>query len=197
MSPVTLPNLITVARLIAVPVVVWLITIGRIDLAFFVFVAAGVSDAIDGWIARRFDLRSELGAFLDPIADKALLVTLYVTLGITGGLPLWLVILVVTRDVLIVGAVLLTWVMGYEVKPRPLFISKANTAGQIVLVAVVLADLAGFVELSPIPEIGVYVVGTLTVLSGAAYVMDWLTAMSTPGDGPGAPDRPDGGGETS
>ena len=91
------------------------------------FLIAGVSDGIDGWIARRFDQRSELGAYLDPIADKALLVSIFVTLGLVGVLPVWLVILVVSRDILIVGGVVLSWMLGSAVPIRPLLVSKANT----------------------------------------------------------------------
>ena len=86
-----LPNLITLGRLLSVPLAVWLIIEARYGVAFWIFVAAGISDALDGYIAKRFDRRTRLGALLDPIADKALLVGVYVTLGIAGQLPHWLV----------------------------------------------------------------------------------------------------------
>src|SRR5277367_6169746 len=86
---VNLPNFITLARLLSVPVAVWLILVGEFAAAFWVFVAAGVSDALDGFIAKRFDQRTRLGALLDPIADKSLLVAVYVTLGVAGELPAW------------------------------------------------------------------------------------------------------------
>ncbi len=111
-GPLSLPNLITLLRLCAVPAAVWLIIQGRLDLAFFVFVGAGVSDALDGWIARRWNLRSALGALLDPVADKALLVSVYVTLALIGVLPDWLAILVVFRDVVIMGGVVLFYLLG-------------------------------------------------------------------------------------
>ena len=102
-SSLNLPNLITLARLLAVPLAVWLILDERYALAFWVFVGAGISDALDGYIAKRFDSRTRLGALLDPAADKALLAGVYVTLAIAGQLPDWLVFLVVFRDVLIIG----------------------------------------------------------------------------------------------
>ena len=81
-------------------------------IAFLLFLAAGISDAVDGFLAKRFGMTTELGAYLDPLADKALIVSIYVTLGITGVIPRWLVILVVSRDIMIVGAVMLSWLVG-------------------------------------------------------------------------------------
>ena len=95
-------------------------------LAFVLFLAAGVSDAVDGFLAKRFDMATELGAYLDPLADKALIVSIYVTLGITGAIPLWLVILVVSRDIMIVGAVILSWVVDKPMTLRPLMVSSST-----------------------------------------------------------------------
>ncbi|MDP6926510.1 MAG: CDP-alcohol phosphatidyltransferase family protein, partial [Rhodospirillales bacterium] len=102
-----LPNSITLARLFCVPVVVWLILVDRMGAAFWVSFAAAISDAIDGIIAKRFRMETVLGGFLDPIADKALLVCVYIALGYEGYLPEWVVILVVFRDALIIGGALL------------------------------------------------------------------------------------------
>src|SRR5260221_3329335 len=102
----SIPNLITLARILLVPVVVWAITAGEMQFAFLLFVAAGISDAVDGFLAKRFGMTSELGAYLDPLADKVLIVSIYVSLGVVGGIPLWLVILVVSRDIMIVGAIM-------------------------------------------------------------------------------------------
>ncbi|MBM3507279.1 MAG: CDP-alcohol phosphatidyltransferase family protein [Alphaproteobacteria bacterium] len=133
-----IPNLITFGRLIAVPVTIWLILGNQLAIAFWVFVAAGISDALDGWIAKRFDLGTELGRYLDPIADKALLVAVYMTLGAAGHLPDWLVILVVFRDAAILGGALLAHTLHLNIRVEPLAISKVNTAAQIVLAAAVL-----------------------------------------------------------
>ncbi len=89
-------------------------------IAFVLFLVAGVSDAVDGFLAKRFRMTTVLGSYLDPLADKALLVSIYVTLGINGQLPRWLVILVVSRDVMIVGGVMLSWLVGSPVKMKPL-----------------------------------------------------------------------------
>ena len=105
------------------------------------FLLAGLSDAADGYLAKRYGWRTELGAYLDPIADKALLVSIYVTLGFAGHLPAWLVIAVVSRDILIVGAVVLSWMLSRPMSLHPILVSKANTFSQIVLAGLVLAEL--------------------------------------------------------
>jgi len=171
---VILPNLITIARLLAVPVAVGLISEGALSWAFWLFLAAGASDAIDGFIAKRFNAETELGRYLDPIADKTLLVAVYVALAIHDFLPAWLVILVVSRDVLIVGGVLLSLMLDRRYRVRPSFASKINTAAQIVLAAVALGVeggvLSAMVPLEPL----VYIVAASTLISGAGYVIDWL-----------------------
>src|ERR1700709_1491341 len=125
-SQVNLANIITFFRLCAVPLAFWLVLDHRIALAFWLFVAAGLSDALDGWLARRYG-GNAVGALMDPVADKALLVTMYITLATIGALPDWLAILVVFRDLLIVGGICVLAVLGHPVTIRPLYISKLNT----------------------------------------------------------------------
>ena len=138
----SIPNLITLGRILLVPIVVWAIaTPGAMWIAFVLFVAAGVSDAVDGFLAKRFDMTTELGAYLDPLADKALIVSIYISLGINEAIPRWLVILVVSRDILIVGGIMLSWVMGNPLKIKPLLVSKLNTVAQIMFACVVLGSL--------------------------------------------------------
>ena len=173
-----LPNLISLARIGIVPVVIWSLLDGRNDLALWLFLLAGVSDAVDGYLARRFDARTELGSYIDPIADKALLMSVYVTLGHLGGLPNWLVILVVFRDMLIVGGVILLQTMGYKVAMAPLLISKANTVAQVGLVLAVLGGTvlaqAGYPWIGGWPvEVLTTLVACTTLFSGAAYVWIW------------------------
>src|SRR5690606_2631750 len=103
-----------------VPVVFWLLVSGQTQLAFFAFVLAGVSDAVDGFIAKRFGLTTELGAYLDPLADKLLIVSIFLALGVKGALPSWLVIAVVSRDILIVLGVMLSWLLDHPVRIAPL-----------------------------------------------------------------------------
>ncbi len=178
-APVSIPNLITLARIVLVPVVVWAILAGEMGLAFILFLAAGVSDAIDGFLAKRFNMTTVLGAYLDPLADKALLVSIYVTLGINSVLPLWLVILVVSRDIMIVGGVLLSWLLGNPMKVKPLVVSKLNTLAQIVLASVVLGALGLGLSLPRVTFALVIVVALTTALSIAAYLTQWLRHMNS------------------
>lgn len=167
---VTLPNLITLARLCAVPATIWLILHQRLDLAFYLFIGAGVSDGVDGWLARVRNARSALGALLDPVADKALLVSVYLALAGIGVLPDWLAILVVFRDLLIVGGILVLWVLGQPPAIRPLLVSKLNTCLQIALAAVALA-LAGFdLDAPGVLTAFIWATAATTLASGAAYV---------------------------
>ncbi len=173
-----LANLITLGRLLSVPVAIWLVLTGETAAAFWLFVAAGLSDAVDGFIAKRLDQRSRLGALLDPIADKALLVSMYLTLGIAGHLPAWLVILVVFRDALIIGGFLLVAALGQPMRWEPLLVSKVNTAMQIALVGVVLAELGLGLALHALSAILVYATGATTVISGAGYLVRWTRTLA-------------------
>ena len=190
----TIPNFITIARLLVVPLVVWLIIRDAYLHAGILFVIAGISDAVDGFLAKRFDLSSYLGAYLDPIADKALLVSVFVTLGFKGALPVWLILLAVSRDFLIIGAVILSWMLSNPVAMRPLWVSKANTAAQIVVIGLALGARAGLAGLAPLLWPAVVVTGVLTVASAGAYLVEWFRHMAEPartasGDnGAGAPD---------
>lgn len=184
----TIPNLITVGRFLLVPAVVYALLLGEWGWAFAFFVIAGVSDGVDGFIARHFNQRSKLGAYLDPAADKLLLVTIFIMLGYLGELPLWLVILAVSRDALIIAAVLLSTIMGHPVEMKPLMVSKANTTAQITLAALVLGEHAFSLDLGVLGPILIYLSGLLTVASAAAYLVAWLRHMN----GYGEDKAPDG-----
>lgn len=174
----TLPNLITIGRLILVPLAIVMIINARWQEAFIIFVVAGVSDAIDGFIAKRFDMASELGAYLDPIADKALIVSIYITLAMVGIVPAWLVILVVSRDIMIVAAVILSWLMANPVAIAPLLVSKLNTAAQIVFAALVLGSKAFGIDAGNAIPVVQLAVALLTVASMGAYLAFWLRHMA-------------------
>jgi cardiolipin synthase len=146
----------------------WLVLRLQFIAAFWLFAAAGASDAVDGWLARRRG-PTAVGALLDPVADKVLLVGMYVTLASVHVLPDWLAILVVFRDLVIVGGVLVLFVLGLPVVIRPLFISKVNTALQIVLVAVALLRTGIGLNWRLLPVL-VWLVSASTLVSGAAYV---------------------------
>ena len=181
--PLTIPNLITILRFVLVPAVVLAMLNMRWDWAFAGFLVAGISDGVDGFIARRFNQHSKLGAYLDPMADKVLLVSVFVVMGFIGQLPLWLVVTMVSRDALIICAVLLSTVMAHPVEMKPLYVSKANTAVQIVLAAVVLGELAFSIHLDPLRPALILLSGVMTVASAAAYLVAWLRHMSGYGEG--------------
>jgi cardiolipin synthase (CMP-forming) len=175
---INIPNFITLGRIMSVPVIFWLLLTGQNRIAFFVFVAAGISDAVDGYLAKRFNWSTELGSYLDPLADKLLLVSIFIALGVRNELPLWLVIAVVSRDILIVAAVLLAWLLDQRVRIRPLAVSKVNTLAQIVLAATVLADGAFALGLDGTRTALVWITGALTLLSLAAYLRAWFMHMA-------------------
>ena len=170
---INLPNILSFARLLAAPVAIMLMLEGRFAACFWLFMAAGVTDAIDGWIATRFDARTEFGAYLDPLADKALVVSTYLMLGYLGHIPSWLVVLVVFRDVLIIGGAMVAYVILGDFRSRPLAVSKVNTAVQIALVAIVLARLGLDFGHPSMDLVLAYIAATTTILSGFAYLWQW------------------------
>jgi cardiolipin synthase len=178
-----IPNLITLGRIILVPIVVLAITSGEMRAAFFLFMAAGISDAVDGFLAKRFHMRSELGALIDPLADKALIVSIYIALGIAGALPISLVILVVSRDIMIVTGFMLSWLVGKPMPVRPLPVSKVNTVAQILLAALVLAERGFGFDAVLASQIVIGLVAILTLLSIAFYLAEWLRHMNSVGAG--------------
>ena len=174
----TIPNFITLGRVILVPVIFYLLVSNETKAAFFVFLLAGISDGVDGFLAKRYGWQTELGAYLDPMADKLLLVSMFVALSVQGLLPVWLAIAVVSRDILIVLGVILAWILGQPVVIQPLMISKANTAAQIILAATILADEGFDLGLADLRTVLVWVTGALTVTSLAAYTNAWMRHMS-------------------
>jgi cardiolipin synthase (CMP-forming) len=176
--PLNIPNLITVGRVILVPVVFWLLVSGRVQAAFFTFVVAGISDAVDGFLAKRYGWTTELGAYLDPLADKLLLVSIFVAMAVLNELPSWLVIGVVARDIMIIAGVMLSWLMDNPVRIRPLAVSKANTAAQLVLASTVLADVGFGLGLGALRWFLVWTTAILTLASLIAYMRAWLHHMT-------------------
>jgi cardiolipin synthase len=173
----SLPNLISLGRLVMVPTVIAMISAQRWQEASIIFVLAGVSDAVDGWLAKTFGWRTELGAYLDPLADKALLVSIYVALAIVNVVPAALTIIVVARDLMIIGAVLISWLLGAPVEIKPLLISKVNTAVQIGFAALVLGAKAFQFSTEPWLELALYLVAALTLASLVAYLLQWAKHM--------------------
>ena len=119
-----LPNIITISRLLLTPYIVWLILSESYFLGFIFFLLSGVSDALDGFIAKRFNQETILGSYLDPIADKFLIVSSIVLLGYNGYVPIWLIIIIVSRDIAIFGAVIISWMLGTNLRIEPLIIRR-------------------------------------------------------------------------
>jgi len=171
--------LISLGRLLLVPLAISLILDGSYWAAFWVFVVAGISDALDGFIAKRFDRRTRLGALLDPLADKVLLVSVYVTLGIAGQIWTWLAVLVVFRDVMIIGGFLLIQAVAAMPKPtHPLFVSKVNTGVQVAMIGYVLARRGLGAEAGPMDLALGIAVAVTTVASGLTYLVRWARILA-------------------
>ena len=173
-----IPNSITIARILLVPLTVWLLISQAYVWAFLAFVVAGLSDGIDGYIARRTNTQSDLGAYLDPLADKALLVSNFATLGMIKDIPAWLVLLVITRDVLIVGGVMLAWQVDRPLIIRPRWLSKLNTVVQISYIGIVLGLLALSWQADLALGVAAFAVALTTILSGAQYLYAWVKHMN-------------------
>jgi cardiolipin synthase len=174
------PNLITVGRLLAVPVTVWLILSDHLALAFWLFLLAALSDGLDGLIARLFRARSKLGSWLDPLADKALLVGCFVAMAAVGLVPLWLVALVLLRDItIILGLGVLLVLLRERLSIQPLWVGKLNTALQLALVALVLAVYGAKLLSEEYVLPAELAVGATTIWSMVAYVMRGLFILRT------------------
>ncbi len=164
-----LPNYITLARVALIPFFIILMSYDHVGVALAVFLAACVTDALDGMIARLTNSQTELGAFLDPMADKLLIVSAFVTLVLLGMLPVWLVIIVISRDVILALGSVTIYFMGRELKARPSIIGKATTVVQLCTVILSLVVKIYGYELVW-PDVLPVLTAVLTVASGVQYV---------------------------
>jgi len=170
---VNLPNFLTLCRILLVPVILMALVRGGYGTAMWLFLAAGVTDALDGFIARRFGLVTRLGSFLDPLADKLLVVTSVIVLAVLGKLPWWLAAVIVTRDLLILGGACSWYKKTGDLQMEPTMLSKVNTVLQIALIYLVLAQGAGLARVDSWlnPMFGLAL--CTTVVSGMHYVVVW------------------------
>jgi cardiolipin synthase len=175
MNILTFPNLLTVLRLALVPLVAYLLAAHNFEAAFICFIIAGLTDFIDGQLARHLNQKSPFGAWLDPAADKALIVIIFTLLAALGAVPLWLLLLVALRDIAIVAAIADLYIAGKPPAFEPLRISKLNTLVQILYLALVLLNLAYPADLGTLVQIAGLITGTLTALSFLAYFRLWLS----------------------
>jgi cardiolipin synthase len=166
---ISIPNILTLLRILLTPLFIILLLRRLYPQGLLVFVLAGVSDALDGFIARYFDQRTQLGAYLDPLADKLLLVSAFVCLGVLEVLPAWLAVIVITRDILIVLGIAILTITEKPYEVQPSFISKCTTAAQLATVAVILLHQS-FGRLSIALTPLYWLVAGLTILSGLHYI---------------------------
>ncbi len=163
----------TLARIASCPILVLLLYEHNYDLALYLFIAAGVTDGLDGYIAKQFNCVSSLGKVLDPMADKLLIGSTYVMLAILGDIPFWLVVLVMFRDLVIVVGYLIIAVMVQTVSVRPTWSSKVNTFLQISLMVAVLLAKSAILAVPMVIDALIFGVLISTVVSGAQYVWLW------------------------
>ncbi|MEE9304174.1 MAG: CDP-alcohol phosphatidyltransferase family protein [Thiotrichaceae bacterium] len=175
-----IPNIISIMRIILIVPIIWAVWNGEYNLAFILILIAGVSDAVDGFLARYFSWQSKLGALLDPLADKILLISLFVVFSFKGFIPLWLMYIVVARDVIIFLGAIAYQLVTRKLEIRPLFISKINTALQIVLVLLVALILADIQVARGLLDVMIILVVLSTLISGISYIVLWtrLTAST-------------------
>jgi cardiolipin synthase len=169
-----IPNLLTLGRIATVPVLILFLRDGRYGAALVIFLVAGITDGLDGWIAKRFDSVTRLGAILDPLADKMLIVSTYVMLVLSGDLPFWLLLLIAFRDLGIIGGVLVLHTLQGEIEMRPSMISKINTFLQISLVVLIMVERVELVMLGALTDGLLWAVALTTVASAFHYVYFWL-----------------------
>ena len=173
-----LPNVITTLRLAAAPTTAGLLAAGHFNAAFGIFAFAGLSDAADGFLAKRFNLGTPLGRILDPAADKALMLAVFVTLALIDNVPVWLAGTVIARDALILAGLAVAIAWRAPIAVRPLMLGKICTALQVLYIGLHLASLAFEFPLGAVVPADAYVVATISWLSGVAYLWVWLRAMT-------------------
>jgi cardiolipin synthase (CMP-forming) len=173
-----IPNILSALRLALAPVAAWLIVSGEFAAAFAVFVIAGATDALDGWLAKALNCPTTVGKFLDPAADKILMLAAFVALAWGGHIPSWVAMVVIVRDLLIVGSVGVARIAGAKLDTSPMFLGKLSTVLQVAYVALHLAMLAFGFSLGAIGEADAYIVAAITSLSGGAYLTRFIEAMT-------------------
>ena len=174
-------NIITVIRLLITPIIIWLIFSNYFTLGLLFFVLSGLSDALDGFVAKKFNQITILGSYLDPVADKTLIVSSILVLGYVGAIPSWLIILIVSRDLAILGAVIISWTVESSLKIEPIISSKINTFLQIFYIGLILLNLSYPSSIAGLSELILPVFSILiafsTLLSWFSYLILWLKSI--------------------
>lgn len=173
-----IPNILTALRLAASPAIVALLWHGHDYAALIVFAIAGITDALDGYLAKRFSLQTRFGRFLDPAADKLLMLTSFIALTMLGVTPVWLTALVITRDVCIVIGIGLAYLWALPLRATPSFLGKCSTAVQVIYVGVMLLLLTFDIHSRIVINLGEIAVAAFTLASGLGYAQVWLRAAT-------------------
>lgn len=163
------PNFFTILRILSIPFFVIALIYDRLFIALLIFIGAGITDGLDGLIARVYNQRTSMGAYLDPIADKLLLTTSFIVLAVLGIIPSWLTVIVIARDVIILLGILILILTFHRVEIKPIFVGKASTVAQIVTIAWALVTPFSVVMKAIFPAI-IWVTALLTGLSGFQYL---------------------------
>tara|TARA_Y100000780_G_scaffold212378_1_gene212569 strand:- start:661 stop:1185 length:525 start_codon:yes stop_codon:yes gene_type:complete len=171
--------LLTLLRMCAAPVLILFLMDRNYGVGTLLFLVAGITDALDGWFAKRFDCVTRLGTILDPIADKMLIITAYIVLALLGDIPLWVVLIVSFRDLGIVGGYLILQTIHDEMPPQPSLLSKLNTLAQITFVLTVMTNKMGLVPLSGVVDVLLWLVAVTTLVSGFHYIYRWFIRGGT------------------
>lgn len=172
----TVPNLITILRIILVPIFVIYMINNRPLASLIIFIIASITDALDGFIAKVFHQKSNLGAYLDPLADKILLMTAYITLAILKMIPSWLTVLAISRDVIILLGVLILYLNRYPVKINPSLLSKATTCIQVATILIVLSR--GYLNIEFLRIYAFWLAAIFTVASGLQYIRTGMVILT-------------------
>ena len=167
-------NIITVVRLLITPIIVWLIFSSYYGLGLIFFVFSGLSDALDGFIAKKYNQRTILGSYLDPVADKVLIVSSILALGYMGAIPPWLIILIVSRDLAILGAVIISWLVERSLKIEPIISSKINTFLQIFYTGLILLSLTYQEEIIYLDN---FILPTFSILIALSTLSSWFSYL--------------------
>ena len=179
-----IPNTLTVIRIVLVPVIVILLIQGEYGKALICFIIAGVTDGLDGLLARILNQTTVVGAYLDPLADKALVISMFMTLAIVGVIPGWLAVVVISRDCIILGGVLVLTLMSINLEIKPSFVSKINTTLQLVAIffALLLKIGSAGKHFHDAFLFVCWLTAFFTVISGADYLLKGMKLINR-GDG--------------
>lgn len=169
MGVLNLPNTLTITRIVIIPIFITAVIYKRYDYALYLFVIAALTDTLDGLIARLTNQKTVLGTFLDPLADKFLLVTSFILFSINGLLPKWLTITVISRDIIVIIGWVLIYLITHTSNVEPTITGKAAIAMQLILLCYVLLEI----NIASLPEINrvlIWATAALTIISGLHYI---------------------------